>query len=113
MSWSSFASGVRVRVYVVADGSGAFVVTENDVSAVACEVPQRFEPWATIEGSVVAELLSVSVKSVESNDRAAPLAGASLQRTGSEKVIVMVLVPTAPVTAVIVGGVVSGAVAVA
>src|SRR4051812_43432226 len=35
------------------------------------------------------------------------------QRTGSEKVIVMVVLPTAPLTAVMVGRVVSGAVAVA
>src|SRR5437867_9025182 len=34
MSWISFASGVSVRVYVVADGRAVFVVTENDESAV-------------------------------------------------------------------------------
>jgi len=81
------------------------MVTLNDVSAVVGLEPQALLPAAVAVGSVVDALLSVIVMSVESKVK-------PVQYTGSENVTVIVLEPTAPETAEIVGAVVSGAVAV-
>src|SRR6185503_11014920 len=103
-SWTSFASGVIVAVYVRSAGSGELNWTENEVSAVVCVNPHEFGPAPTTMGSLVAGLLSVRLKSVGSKPSA-------VQYTGSENVNVTVVEPTAPAADTSVGGVVSGAVA--
>src|SRR5687767_5134869 len=103
-SWISLASGVNVIVYVRSAGNAEFIANEKDISAASGEKPHEFAPGATTTGSLVAGLLSVKVISLLS--KLSPV-----QYTGSERLIVSVVLPTLAFADVTSGRVVSGAVA--